>query len=147
MPMVMASSWRKVLDDAEVVGCWMGTDTRGERLPGFAKVWAVPRAGGVHHGREPNMTNYSAPQPTAGTGEDPGKTLGIVGLVLAFVFALAGIIVSAIALKKSKEAGFKNTIAKVGLILSIVFLVIGIITSIALFAATFAAIEAGVTTY
>ena len=93
------------------------------------------------------MTNYSAPQPAAGTGEDPGKTLGIVGLVLAFVFALAGIIVSAIALKKSKEAGFKNTIAKVGLILSIVLFVVGVISGIAIFAATFAAIEAGVTTY
>lgn len=93
------------------------------------------------------MTNYSAPQPAAGTGEDPGKTLGIVGLVLAFVFSLAGIIVSAIALKKSKEAGFQNTIAKVGLILSIVFLVIGVISSIVLIAGTIAAIDAGVTTY
>jgi preprotein translocase subunit SecG len=93
------------------------------------------------------MTNYSAPQPAAGTGEDPGKTLGIVGLVLAFVFALAGIIVSAIALKKSKEAGFQNTIAKVGLILSIVFLVIGLIVGGLTFAATLAAIDAGVSTY
>ncbi|WP_261164930.1 DUF4190 domain-containing protein [Microbacterium sp. Marseille-Q6965] len=61
----------------------------------------------------------------------PGKTLGIVGLVFAFVFALAGLIISAIALNQSKQAGFKNTPAKIGLILSIVFLVISIIAIIA----------------
>lgn len=93
------------------------------------------------------MTNYSAPQPAAGTGEDPGKTLGIVGLVLAFVFSLAGIIVSAIALKKSKEAGFQNTIAKVGLILSIVLFVLGVIGVIASVALGIAAVDAGYSTY
>ncbi|MBD5784912.1 hypothetical protein IF650_01845 [Cellulosimicrobium terreum] len=66
----------------------------------------------------------SAPPAPAYTGapvEDPGKTLGIVGFVLAFVCAVAGIIVSAIAKKKSREAGFDNQLAKWGFILSIVF--------------------------
>ena len=72
----------------------------------------------------------AAPQAPAGYAapiEDPGKTLGIVGFVLAFVFAIAGIVVSAIARKKSKEAGFDNQLAKWGLILSIIFTVLGAI--------------------
>lgn len=65
---------------------------------------------------------YGAP------AEDPGKTLGIIGLVLCFVFALAGLIVSIIAKKKSEAAGFmNNTPAKVGVILGWVFTIIGFI--------------------
>jgi len=61
-------------------------------------------------------------------GEDPGKTMGIVGLILAFVFAPAGIIVSYLAKKKSAEAGFgENQLAKWGFILGIIFTVIGVI--------------------
>jgi hypothetical protein len=70
-----------------------------------------------------------APQYYGAPVEDPGKTLGIVGFVLAFVCAIAGIIVSAIAKKKSREAGFDNQLAKWGLILSIIFTVLGVIVS------------------
>ncbi|MFT4122676.1 MAG: hypothetical protein QM635_02475 [Microbacteriaceae bacterium] len=77
------------------------------------------------------MTAYTPePAPAApvpAPADYPGKTLGIVGLVLAFVFSLAGIIVSAIAFKQSKDAGFPNTPAKVGLILSIVFFALSVI--------------------
>jgi len=69
----------------------------------------------------------AAPAPAAPAGDYPGKTLGIVGLILAFVFTLAGLIVSIIAYNQSKAAGFKNTPAKVGLILSIIFLVLGVL--------------------
>lgn len=81
----------------------------------------------------------TTPAPTPAAGPAPvsdGKTLGIVGLVLAFVFSLAGLIVSIIASNQSKAAGVPNTPAKVGIILSIIFLVlgvIGIIAQIALF--------------
>ena len=61
----------------------------------------------------------------------PGKTLGIVGLVLAFLFPLLGLILSIVASNQSKAAGVPNTTAKVGIILSIVFLVLGLIISIA----------------
>jgi len=71
-------------------------------------------------------TPAAAPAPAAPAG-DAGKTLGIVGLVLAFVFALAGLIVSAIARSQSKAAGVKNTPATVGLVLSIIFLIFQII--------------------
>jgi hypothetical protein len=75
--------------------------------------------------KRPMTQQYpAAPQAPAGYSapmEDPGKTLGIVGFVLAFLVSVAGIVVSAIARKKSKEAGFDNQLAKWGLILSIVF--------------------------
>lgn len=93
----------------------------------------------------------AAPQAPAGYAapiEDPGKTLGIVGFVLAFVFAIAGIVVSTIARKKSKEAGFDNQLAKWGLILSIIFTVLGVIGTI-LYVVAFAALLASgdVSTY
>ncbi|MFC7876931.1 hypothetical protein [Isoptericola sp. NPDC057391] len=53
--------------------------------------------------------------------EPPGKTMGIVGFVLAFVIAPAGIVVSAMALSESKKAGYDNVLGKWGLWLSIVF--------------------------
>ncbi|MFB2599614.1 hypothetical protein ACEXQE_17625 [Herbiconiux sp. P17] len=79
------------------------------------------------------MTATPAPQTpqTAPAGQDfPGKTLGIVGLILAIFFNLIGLIVSAIALSQSKKAGFKNTPALAGVIVGAVLLVIGIIVSI-----------------
>jgi hypothetical protein len=75
------------------------------------------------------MANYqAAPAPTA---EDPGKTLGIVGLVLAIVAPVIGIIVSAIARGQSQKAGFQNQYAKIGLIIGIILTVIGLIGGIA----------------
>lgn len=63
-------------------------------------------------GAAPSGTYYQQP-----AGEDPGKTLGIVGLILSFFTAIIGLIVSAVALNKSKKAGFKNTPALVGIII------------------------------
>jgi ABC-type Fe3+ transport system permease subunit len=80
------------------------------------------------------------PQPGyAAQPAEPGKTLGIVGLILSiasyvvipFLGAIAGIIVSAIARSQSKKAGIeKNTPALVGLILGIVSLALSIIVTI-----------------
>jgi len=57
----------------------------------------------------------------------PGKTLGIVGLIVSIFFSVIGFVISLIAFNQSKAAGFKNTPAKVGMILGIVFFVLGII--------------------
>src|SRR5690606_11587196 len=84
--------------------------------------------------------------PMAGT-EDPGKTLGIVGFVLAFVFSLAGLIVSIIARNKSKAAGFENQLATWGMILSIIFMVLGIIFSIVVFSTAMMSVNTGGYTY
>jgi hypothetical protein len=64
----------------------------------------------------------SAPAPAS-----DGKTLGIVGLVLAFVFSPAGLIVSIIARNQSKAAGVQNTPAKVGLVLSVIFVILSVL--------------------
>lgn len=65
--------------------------------------------------------------------EDPGKTLGIVGLILSFFTAVIGLIISAVAFSKSRKAGFKNTPALVGIIigaLGTIGVVIAIIVSV-----------------
>ena len=93
----------------------------------------------------------TTPAPTPAPGPAPvsdGKTLGIVGLVLAFVFSIAGLIVSIIANNQSKAAGVQNTPAKVGIVLSIIFLVLGVIFTIIYFVAIAAVVSSGnYTTY
>lgn len=75
-------------------------------------------------------TPASTPQ-SAPAGQDyPGKTLGIVGLILAIFFNLIGLIISAVALSQSRKAGYKNTPALAGVIVGAVLLVLGIIISI-----------------
>ena len=82
---------------------------------------------------------------------NPGKTLGIVGLILgiasillwltscccyvsivtvplAFIVSLVGVILNASALKKSKKAGCKNVLALIGMILSAVILALAVIS-------------------
>lgn len=76
----------------------------------------------------PAAPAYSAPG--TATGEDPGKTLGIVALILAFVFQLLGLILGIVARNKSKAAGYKNGIATAAIWLSIVFMVLGLIIGI-----------------
>lgn len=77
---------------------------------------------------------------------NPGKTLGIVGLVMAFIFVLniVGLILSIIGLRKSKNAGLKNGPALAGIIVSIVTILGGIVilvTAIALTAVGITALQ------
>ena len=88
----------------------------------------------------------TTPAPVPAPGPAPvsdGKTLGIVGLVLAFVFALAGLIVSIIARGQSKRAGVSNGPATAGIVISIIIMVLGLIIAIA-FAALGASIFGGI---
>lgn len=83
----------------------------------------------------PSPAPSPAPQPGARVdappGVDfPGKTLGIVGLVLSFVSAIIGLIISVVANNQSKAAGYTNTPAKIGIIVGIVMTVIGVIVGI-----------------
>jgi hypothetical protein len=64
--------------------------------------------------------------------EDPGKTLGIVGFVMAFVIPVVGIVLSAMGSSRSKTAGFDNQLAKWGLGLSIAFTVLWLLSLAAL---------------
>ncbi|MFD4959316.1 DUF4190 domain-containing protein [Microbacterium sp. NPDC058389] len=72
---------------------------------------------------------YGAPAPGAPV---PGKTLGIVALVVVFFASLIGLILGYIARSQSKKAGVPNTPAKVAIILGWIFLVLGIIAAIIL---------------
>jgi presenilin-like A22 family membrane protease len=72
------------------------------------------------------MSAYQTP--LAGPpAQDPGRTMGIVGLILAIFCSLIGLIVSAIAYNKSKKAGYQNNFALAGIIIGIVSLVLGVV--------------------
>lgn len=66
----------------------------------------------------------AAPQSNEAVADPQSNTLAIVGLILAFIAPVIGIILSAIALKKSGAAGIDNKLAKWGLGLSIAFTVL-----------------------
>jgi hypothetical protein len=89
------------------------------------------------------MAEYQATNTAPAPADFPGKTLGIVGLVLAIVAPVVGVIVSAIALNQSKKAGFENKLAKIGLIVGIVLTVVIVVLYITVFAVAFGS---GVTT-
>lgn len=79
---------------------------------------------------------YAAPGYPAGyqptyAPDPPGKTMGIIGFVLAFVIAPAGIVVSAMALSESKKVGYDNALGKWGLWLSIIFTALGVLAVLA----------------
>ncbi len=72
------------------------------------------------------MAQYQA-YPPAPAPSDPGRTLGIVGLILAFFCSLVGLILSIIAYRQSQQAGFKNNIAMAGIIVGAASLALGLI--------------------
>jgi len=75
------------------------------------------------------LTPAPASEPSqAPSGDDPGKGLAIAGVVLAFFFSLLGLILSIVAKKKSKAAGFNNTLATIGIVLNSIFIVLSILT-------------------
>ncbi|MDQ1204432.1 hypothetical protein [Microbacterium sp. SORGH_AS_0862] len=79
-------------------------------------------------------------QPAPGV-DYPGKTLGVVGLVVAIFFNVIGLIISAIAFNQSKKAGYKNTPALVGIIIGAVLFGLGVILWIVAIAAGVAAVN------
>jgi hypothetical protein len=92
------------------------------------------------------MTNAPAPQ-TPAPADYPGKTLGIVGLVLAILLPVVGLIISIVANSQSKKAGYKNGLAKAGIIVGAILTALGVIFWIIWAVALGAAISSGVTTY
>jgi len=57
------------------------------------------------------------PEPLLPAGKNPGKTLGIIGFVLAFFISILGLILSIVGLVKSRKAGFKNPLAIAGIVI------------------------------
>lgn len=90
----------------------------------------------------PQAPQYGAPQaPQYGStpgyqapGENPGKTMGIIGLVLSFLgcLSIVGIILSIVALNRSKKAGYGNGVAVAGIIVGAVVLIGSIIFGVVL---------------
>lgn len=70
------------------------------------------------------MTYQPPPGPAGPPAQDPGRTLGIVGLLVAiFCGGIIGLVISIIAYNTSKKAGYKNNIALAGIIVGAVVLV------------------------
>lgn len=76
---------------------------------------------------EPAAQSYQAAAPAAPAyqpapaASQPGKVLGIVGLILAFIIPPVGLILGIVALVQSKKAGAKNGIALTAIILGAIF--------------------------
>lgn len=64
----------------------------------------------------------------------PGKTLGIVALVVAIFFNVIGLILGIVALVQSRKAGVKNGWAVAAIIVGAILFVVGIIVTISLIA-------------
>lgn len=75
----------------------------------------------------------SVPAPVPAPAEDPGKTMGIIGIVLIFFFAPAAIILGIISRKKSKAAGHSTTLGTVALVGGIVAAILNILAVVAFF--------------
>lgn len=61
---------------------------------------------------------------------DPGRVLGIVGLVTAFTcFGVVGLVISIVAWRRSRRAGYGSTVALLGIVagavLTVCWLVVG----------------------
>ncbi|WP_336632509.1 MULTISPECIES: DUF4190 domain-containing protein [unclassified Microbacterium] len=78
----------------------------------------------------PAYSSAPAYQGGAPTGTVPGKTLGIVALVVAIFFNVIGLILGIVALVQSKKAGHKNGPAIAAIIVGAVLFVAGIIITI-----------------
>jgi hypothetical protein len=79
---------------------------------------------------QPNIPTLTpTPQYTQpATAVIPGKVMGIVGFIFAFVgLQVPGLILSIISFNKAKKAGFKNALSLWGIILNSIFIVLAII--------------------
>ena len=76
------------------------------------------------------MASYQAVPPPA--PDDPGKTLGLVGMILAIIpcTAVVGLILSIVAFVMSRRIGIQNQKAMIGIIIGAIWLVLSIIAQI-----------------
>ena len=76
------------------------------------------------------MASYQPVPPPA--ANDPGNTLGLVGMILAIIpcTAVLGLILSIVAFLMSRRVGIQNQKALVGIIVGAVWLVLSIIGQI-----------------
>jgi hypothetical protein len=72
-----------------------------------------------------------APAPAPAPADFPGKQLGLVGLILAILVPLVGLIISVVANNQSKAAGVPNQLAKIGIIVGAILTALGAIAIVA----------------
>jgi len=101
--------------------------------PAYPAPSAYPPSAG-YPAAPPPAGQYAAPPPAT-----PGRTLGIVALILSFFMSLVGLILGIIALVQSRKAGQKNGFALAAIIVGAVLTVVGIIVTIAILSALGAA--------
>lgn len=85
------------------------------------------------------------PAPAPAPADFPGKQLGLVGLILAIIVPLVGLIISVVANNQSKAAGYPNQLAKIGIIIGAILTALGVIVLIINIVITAAAVNAGLT--
>lgn len=67
------------------------------------------------------MSAYqAAPGQPMQPAQDPGRGLGIAGLICAILISVVGLIISIVARRKSSKAGYSNGIALAGIIVGII---------------------------
>jgi hypothetical protein len=76
------------------------------------------------------MTNYQAPGFPGGV--DPGRTLGLVGMILAIIPCtyFIGLVLSVVAFVMSNRVGLRNQRALVGIVVGAVWLVVSIVLQV-----------------
>lgn len=112
----------------------------GQQPPGYGQPYGQqqPAAGG--YGQAPGSP-YGMPGGYGGgygqpPVENPGRTLGIVGLVCSIIWpiSIVGLVISIIAMVKSRKAGMGNGFALAGIIIGVIGVITGIIAIIGLIA-------------
>ena len=87
-----------------------------------------PQSFGQPPVQPPIQPPVQPPQTPTAPAQDPGKTLGIVGFVFAFIgLQVIGLILSIIGYRKSKKVGIKNSLALAGIIVNAVILTLAAI--------------------
>jgi hypothetical protein len=81
----------------------------------------------------PDTAVATPPATASSSTEFPGKTLGVVALVLSFFLQLPALIMGIIAWNWSNRAGVSNTPAKVSVFVSIGLIVLGILAVVGWF--------------
>ena len=79
-----------------------------------------------------------APKPQVGTKpvspntlpEAPNFMLGLMSLIFAFAFPVAGLVIGAIALNLARRDGYKNSLALAGFVLGLVFTILLVVAAI-----------------
>ena len=97
-------------------------------------------------GNEDFETTHYSESTRQNASDGSQKTLAIVGIILAFLFPLIGLIVSIVARSNARQAGDQSSahLAKIGIILGAVMIGISLVVPIIIFVIVGAGILAGV---